>query len=191
MDNFLNMSTAEISPIVENEDFWVAEARRNPRAFAHLYDAYVQPVYRYLLSKTGKPQEAEDLTAQTFLAALQGLPRYRHRGQFAAWLFSIARNKAADYYRHRKEEQTLEEIENRIVDTGWMQGVVKTERELDLSAIIQQLPEKEQELLRLRFVAQMRFREMATLLGKKEDTVKKMVYRLLARLERQMEDYRE
>ncbi|HEY4579705.1 MAG TPA: sigma factor [Candidatus Acidoferrales bacterium] len=62
----------------------VESARCDPAAFAGLYDRYVQPVYRYVRSRVGGAQEAEDLTAQTFLAALESLPRYRHTGRFAA-----------------------------------------------------------------------------------------------------------
>ena len=54
-------------------------------------------VYRYLLVRAGDVHDAQDLTAQTFLAALEGIAGYRGRGDFAAWLLGIARRKAADH----------------------------------------------------------------------------------------------
>jgi RNA polymerase sigma-70 factor (ECF subfamily) len=191
MDESMRISVSEIPEGQSQVDVFVAEAKSDPQAFAQLYDLYVQPVYRYLLSKIGNQQEAEDITAQTFLAALQGFPRYMHRGNFAAWLFSIARNKMADYYRRQRNHRSLEEGGGNPAGTAWMQDVIRTERALDLSELINKLPEDEQELLRLRFVAQMRFREIASLNGKNESAVKKAVYRLLARLQSQLEDYRE
>jgi RNA polymerase sigma-70 factor (ECF subfamily) len=59
----------------------------------------------------GSVPEAEDATAQTFLAALERFPKYRHDGYFASWLFSIARNKAMDYFRKQPRETSLEAAE--------------------------------------------------------------------------------
>ena len=81
----------------------VRAARHDLAAFAALYRRYVTPIYRYLYSRVGNAADAEDLTAQTFVAALEGLPGYRERGNFAAWLFTIAHNKAADH--HRQQHQ--------------------------------------------------------------------------------------
>lgn len=187
MDEIMRTTVRQDPQLNSQEDFLVAEARRSPQAFAALYDLYAQRVYRYLLSKTGNPQDAEDLTAQTFLAALQGLPKYRHHGKFAAWLFSIARNKAADHFRRLPPQVSLEDIGGENVGKTWSLGMEKSDRELDLAALIKELPDDEQEILRLRFVAEMRFREISALMGKSEGAVKKKVYRLLARLERQLE----
>ena len=96
MDEIMKIAVTETDGHPSEESALVAGAKQDPQAFAQLYDLYVQRVYRYLLSKVGNEQEAEDLTAQTFLSALQGLERYTHRGNFAAWLFSIARRKVAD-----------------------------------------------------------------------------------------------
>jgi RNA polymerase sigma-70 factor (ECF subfamily) len=62
----------------------VRAARSDPAAFAPLYRRYVTRVYRYIYSRVGNNADAEDLTAQVFLAALEGLQRYHEQGNFAA-----------------------------------------------------------------------------------------------------------
>jgi RNA polymerase sigma-70 factor (ECF subfamily) len=166
----------------------IASARQDPRKFGDLYLMYAQPIFRYLYSRMGNIPEAEDATAQTFLAALERLPKYRHDGYFASWLFSIARNKAMDYFRKRSKEASLDAAENIHADVNLLQEVIRTERTAALSKLISALPEYEQELIRLRYIAELSFAEIGHLLGQKEDTVKKSLYRLLARLKVQLED---
>jgi RNA polymerase sigma factor (sigma-70 family) len=171
----------------DDEAQQIAAAQRDPRQFNRLYDRYVQPVYRYLFSRLGNPQEAEDLTSQTFLKALEVFPRYRHNGHFAAWLFSIARSKLVDHWRAARNLGAApdETLPGEFVDP--LQQVIETERVQALRQLVAQLPEDDQELLRLRFTAGLSFGEVATLLGRSEDAVKKAVYRLLARIQNQME----
>ncbi len=160
----------------------IAAARQDPQVFGELYSLYVQPVFRYLYSRIGSLPEAEDATAQTFLAALERFPSYRHDGYFASWLFSIARNKAVDFFRRRRKETPLDDAESLPADDNLLQQVIKTERIAALSKLIGALPEEEQELIRLRYVAELSFAEIGRLFRQKEDTVKKTLYRLLARL---------
>lgn len=166
----------------------IAAAKQDPRMFEDLYLIYAQPVFRYLYNRIGSVQEAEDATAQTFLAALERLPKYRHDGYFASWLFSIARNKAMDYFRERRKEDSLDGSENIHSDDNLIQDVIRTERTTALSNLIKALPENDQEMIRLRYIAELSFAEMGHFLGRKEDTVKKSLYRLLARLKAQLED---
>jgi len=166
----------------------IAAAKQDPRMFEGLYLIYAQPVFRYLYNRIGNVQEAEDATAQTFLAALERLPKYRHDGYFASWLFSIARNKAMDYFRERSKEDSLDGSENIHSDDNLIQDVIRTERTTALSNLIKALPENDQEMIRLRYIAELSFAEMGHLFGQKEDTVKKSLYRLLARLKAQLED---
>jgi RNA polymerase sigma-70 factor (ECF subfamily) len=165
----------------------VTAARQDPGKFGEIYQLYVHRIYRYLYSRTGNTQEAEDLTAQTFLAALENLEGFREDGCFAAWLFGIARNKVADHYRRARKNFPLDEqVEGSLV-TEPLAGIIHSERASALSALIRELPEGERELLRLRYLAEMSFRDMARALKKNEDAVKKSLYRLLERLQRQLE----
>src|SRR5512145_1244886 len=88
-----------------DEPALVRAAQTDAQAFGALYDRYVQRVYRYCYYRTNSPPDAEDLTAQIFLAALEGLTRYRQDGHFAGWLFSIARKKVADFHRRTHATQ--------------------------------------------------------------------------------------
>ena len=182
----LSMTKTEAASIGEISQL-IQEARQDPLAFARLYDRFSKPIYRYLYSRVGDQIDAEDLTAQTFLTALEKLPRYRERGHFKAWLFTIARNKAVDHFRKKRPEVKLDVSEMQAGGDDLLGEVIHRERIKQLSALIRSLDQKEQELLRLRYVADLSFSEMAVLLGKRQDAVKKSLYRLQARLQSQLE----
>ena len=165
----------------------VSAARDNPAAFGQLYDRYVQSIYRYVYSRVGGTHEAEDITSQTFMTAYEALGRYRERGQFSAWLFRIARSKLNDHFRRSRREVGLEAA-GRILEREDALGTLIRAEELSrIRSLISHLDEEEQELIRLRYVADLSFAEIADLLGRREDAVKKSVYRLLARLKSQVE----
>jgi DNA-directed RNA polymerase specialized sigma24 family protein len=65
-------------------------------AFDTLYRRHLAAVYRFHMAWCGDAQQAQDLTAQTFLGALRDIRRCDARAPFTAWLFGIARHKAQD-----------------------------------------------------------------------------------------------
>jgi RNA polymerase sigma-70 factor (ECF subfamily) len=75
------------------------EARADPEAFAELYRRHVRSIYRYHLAHTGSVKDAEDLTSQTFMAALEGIRSYRGTGPYITWLIGIAARKRARFFR--------------------------------------------------------------------------------------------
>ena len=83
--------------------------------FKPLYEKWMPRIYRYFYHRVGSAQEAEELTSQVFLAVCEGLPNYRHRGYFAAWLFGIARRRAADYYRLFRSMRSIRPTRPRII----------------------------------------------------------------------------
>lgn len=187
MDSFTVETTMTPHQPTDNLPALVAEAQANPGMFAGLYDRFVQPVYRYLYRQTRNQADAEDLTAQTFLAALESLPRYQEEGHFAAWLFAIARSKAMNYFRTGQPQVPLESLEELSGEGDLLGRVVKNGELAQLSALIEALNQGERELIYLRYVADLSFSEMAVVLKKTEGAIKKALYRLQTRLQSQME----
>ncbi len=85
------------------------EARSDTEAFAELYRRHVTRVYRYHMAHTGNVKDAEDLTSQTFMAALESIRSFRGSGSFAAWIMGIASHKRLLFFRnHRHAELPLD-----------------------------------------------------------------------------------
>lgn len=167
----------------------VRQAQKDLTQFAVLYDRYVQRVYRFLLARTADVDEAEDLTSQTFLTAMQKLPSYRSNGYFLAWLLSIARNKQVDAFRKNQRRDFVELNENMMeIHQDLMNDIIQKERRQVLKQILSDLPEEDKELLALRLPAEMSFAEMGVYLHKNGESVKKAYYRLLERIKTKMED---
>jgi RNA polymerase sigma-70 factor (ECF subfamily) len=86
------------------------QAFHDVEAFAELYRRNLTRVYRYHMAHVGNARDAEDLTSQTFMAALEGIRSFRGSGSFAAWLFGIAFKKRLMFFRRlgTRPEVTLE-----------------------------------------------------------------------------------
>ncbi len=178
----------EMEPSHTSDEELVAHARHDPAAVSALYRRYLERVYRYLVARTGNPAEAEDLTSQVFLAVIESLPRYHEQGQFAAWLFAIARRKANDFYRRRRPQTSLEEAFYLPSSSGEpLSAAIQADEQQRLHILIAGLREEERELLRLRFAARLSFSEIAAVLNRRQSAVKMSLYRLLERIQRQLE----
>src|SRR3954449_11379141 len=70
-------------------------------ALEHAYSRYVVPIYRFLYSRLGNQEEAEDLTSDVFLKAVRQLEPSRDDASVQAWLYQVARTTLADYWRRR------------------------------------------------------------------------------------------
>jgi RNA polymerase sigma-70 factor, ECF subfamily len=187
MTTSLRQSIARWRRPVDEDAAPIAESKNNPAAFSVLYDRYVQSIYRYHYYRTGSAPEAEDLTSQTFLAALEALPRYQHQGNFAAWLFRIARGKVIDTMRRQQNQKPLNETYPAPI-ADLLTQTVHSDEVARLSVLIHALDEDGQELIRLRYTAELPFAQIAAILSSNENTVKKSLYRVMARLQSQMED---
>jgi RNA polymerase sigma-70 factor (ECF subfamily) len=169
-----------------DEALLIEAAQHDPAAIAPLYRRYVTPVFRYLYSRVGNVLDAEDLTSQVFLEALQGLSRYQHRGYFAAWLFTIARRRAANHYRRQPAlvdwDDSLMPSSQASAEADPLSQAIHSAALEQLRVLIAKLDERDLELLRLRYSAGLTFAQIAAALGRSQGAVKMAMQRLLARL---------
>lgn len=155
-------------------------APTEPAAFTELYRRHLQRVYAYHFARTGNVHDAQDLTSQTFMAALENIERYRGSGAFAAWLLGIARNKVVDYYRSRRPLTPLEEVlEIPHPDPPIEEA---TNHRLQLSEIaqaLQQLSPDRAEAITLRIFGGLSCAEAGRVMSRSEAAVKMLVHRAL------------
>lgn len=169
----------------------VQQARQDPAAFGALYEHYVERIYAYIYHRVNNVQDAEDLTARTFYRALDHLDRYEDRGApFAAWLFRIAHNLIANWYRERSRRRFLS-LDNLW---GYSRGGDSPEQQLEQSethaalwSAINRLPEERRKLLQFKFGEQMSNLEIGALLNKSESAIKSLYFRTLAALRQDLE----
>jgi RNA polymerase sigma-70 factor (ECF subfamily) len=179
--------SAAISLPVADDSAFVREAASDPARFGTLYRHYVDDLYRYLLSRCGDETDAEDLVAETFLAAFRAARAYRGTGPVKAWLVGIARHKAADAHRGKRVHLALDaafELADPVRTDDLALQRVELARVL---AMTERLAPDRAEALRLRFFADLECDEIAPLLGRSEAAVKMLVHRALTDLRELLE----
>lgn len=145
-------------------------------------------VYNFFRYRIGDSPEAEDLTSATFEKAWARRKLYQHdRAAFSTWLISIARNLAIDYYRKHLQIISIEQIELASEAPG-MEKQIQVKQDLDrLGKLLAILPEREQELVALKYGADLNNRQIATLTGLTESNVGSILHRVVSKLRNQWE----
>ncbi|MEX0682022.1 MAG: RNA polymerase sigma factor [Dehalococcoidia bacterium] len=175
-----------------SDEALVLAARERPADFGLLYERYLPRVYRYLVARTGLRDEAADLTQTAFLKAFDALPHYAPRkGTFAAWLFRIARNAAADAHRKRRPTVAWDGLPEALTATNGAspEAIAEKRERLDrLRHLLLGVDADKRELLALRFASDLSSREIAHVVGKSESAVKKQLTRTIATLKEYYHD---
>jgi RNA polymerase sigma-70 factor, ECF subfamily len=149
-----------------------------------LYEEQLTTIYRYIYSKVGNREEAEDLTSQVFIKAIRGIDTARQSHSVQSWLFHVARTTVADHWRafYHIRVQSLDDL----LSTGWERGaeethetVQSTEPEERVKRILSRLPERYQDVLTCRFLLNYSIHETAIKMGLTEANVKVLQFRAL------------
>jgi len=157
-------------------------------SFESRYLEFVDKVYWYILLKVRNMPEAEDLTSQTFLKAYQSYSSLRDQDSFAPWIFKIAHNLSMDYFRHSRHHSG-EDPEGLLMEQDdLLSNVIDAELSRQIQTEIKKLSNEEQDLLDLRFVAQLTFKEIASVLQRNESTIKKQYYKTIVHLRNKLEE---
>lgn len=153
-------------------------------AFDDLYEQYYARVYAYLRFRVGSTEVAEDLVSQVFERALTHLADLQSTAAAGAWLFRIARNCAIDHFRRQRPTASLDTLidSSHPRDCSPEEVILAQEERARLLLHLKRLPEREREVIGLKFVACLQNREIARVLNMPEGTVGSLLHRTLARL---------
>ena len=165
-----------------------ADRSPDPRArFEAIYDEHVTAIHRFVYARVGNRPDAEDLTGQVFMRAVEQLDVDRPAAQISAWLYRVAQNAVADYWRafYRLPQVGVEQVPG-----AWEPVMPQPSPHADADAdraasavrrLLKRLPDQYARVLELRFLQRLSVAETATRLGVSQGNAKVLQYRALRR----------
>jgi len=174
---------------VQGEESLVRRAQNNDQeAFARLYEEYFDKIYRYLALRVGNEMEAEDMTQQVFLNALQSISSFRWKGvPFSAWLYRIAHNQAVDHLRKKTKRPSVPLDESLISSGDNPHSTAELKMNIEqLLVAAKRLTEAQREVISLRFTSELSIAKVAKVMGKSEGAVKALQHSAIVALRRTM-----
>ncbi|MBI5301707.1 MAG: sigma-70 family RNA polymerase sigma factor [Chloroflexi bacterium] len=174
----------------ESEEQLIERAKRDPDAFGVLYEQNVDRIFSYIVYRVGDAREAEDLTARVFFRALARIRDYRQRGiPFIAWLYRIAHNLVANWYRDTSRRRDIR-LDDAVMVAEKHAGpehlAERNDQARALLDVIRRLPEERQQVLILKYVEGLSNAEIAQVMGRSEGAIKSLYHRTLLELRDQM-----
>ena len=167
-------------------------AKRDRQAFGKLYDLYVDKIYKYIFYKSGRTDEAEDLTAQVFLKAWEAIGNYRWEGYpFSTWLYRIAHNMMIDYYRTHRETFPLDTARTKESTIDPFQAAERASSSEQIREALKHLTNDQQRVITLRFLEGYSTAEVAAIMEKDPDAIRALQHRALRALQPWLADERE
>ncbi|MEG6523047.1 RNA polymerase sigma factor [Desulfotomaculum sp. 1211_IL3151] len=177
--------------MLTNEANLVSRAAQDTSAFVELYDFYFPRIYNYIRFRVGDPDVADDLTSQVFERVVHRLKDYQENlGSFAAWIFTIAHNRVTDHYREKQRRSTvsLEAVQEIAADSDVEKDAITTEIKKHLRQALNQLADRERNIISLKFWSGLTNRRIAQLTGISENNVAIILYRSMRKLRAELQD---
>lgn len=168
-----------------------AALRFDPKALAQIYDLYSPELYRYATRFLGDPTVAEDCIAETFSRFLKAIRAKRGpKDYLKAYLYRIAHNWIADYYRRTPDVAELKETFP-DPDNALEQKVGLRMRQAQVRKAMQQLTPDQQQVIALKYFEDWKNEEIAQAVKKPVGAVKSLQHRALTRLKKYLESKEE
>ena len=171
--------------------------QRDSSALETLYDRYVRPVYSLVLRIAQHPSSAEEIVQDVFLQPWRSADRFQiARGPLEPWLFTMARNRALDFLRLKREKQRRrEDSDSDVFPSAVFRpdpegGIDEARRAERVRALMTSLPEAQRRAIELAFFEGMSHSEIAATMGEALGTVKSWIRGGLMRLREALEGAR-
>lgn len=174
-------------------------------AFAVLVRRHQRPAYHFALRHLRTPELAQDVVQEAFVRVVQNAPEFKHEARFTTWLYTILRNLCIDHLRKRalRKHPSLDEpapgsedgpsLGERTADAhaNVEREATATELRARIAAAVDALPDDQRDVFLMREVANLPFKEIATVMGVPENTVKSRMRYALERMQQALAEYEE
>ncbi|MEJ6617516.1 MAG: RNA polymerase sigma factor [Crocinitomicaceae bacterium] len=162
-------------------------AKKKRSDFGLLYEKYFDQIFRFVFKKLGGMEDtAGDITQLVFMKAMANLDKYEDRGfPFSSWLYRIAQNEVALFFRGEKKNYSVPIDENRITELATEADIgskMSVEQQEELVEMLNGLEEGQLEIIELRFFQELSFKEIAEIYTITESNAKMRVYRILKKI---------
>lgn len=160
----------------------VEEAKKlEPDALAKLCEYFYPKIYRYVFYRVHKPEEAEDLTGDVCVRAVEAMGK--QKGSFTVWLYRIAANLIIDHYRKQAVRQEVALTEEALqIPNGQPDELEKALTQEQVRKALQKLTGEQQQIIVLKFIEGYDNPEIAEMLSKSVGAIKGLQFRALAAL---------
>jgi RNA polymerase sigma-70 factor, ECF subfamily len=168
-----------------DERILIEQAKRDRRRFGELYELHFERVYAFIGRRVRDRAAVQDLTADVFRKALEGLDRFEWRGApFAGWLFRIASNTIANHRQRAAIEKTGSDLD---AERGSAPSASDSiEKRAALYRFVRDLPDDQRSVIQMRFAEEKGIGEIAEAMGRTEGAVKQLQYRAIQSLRERM-----
>ncbi len=152
---------------INYDDYIDKLIQKDNDAFKIVYDHTKRGVFSIIISLVRNKTVTEDLMQDTYIKMIQKIRQYQRGRNFNAWLMQIAKNTALDYLRKSKNEMLYDPQEQAYIHDS-LSTAGKTYDVLDL---VKSLNEEEKQIVLLRAVAELKFKDIAKIVDKPLGTV--------------------
>ncbi|MFA6160988.1 MAG: RNA polymerase sigma factor [Patescibacteria group bacterium] len=179
-----------MTQLVDRYLLYRIRAKRDAEAFAKIYDRHVDIIYRFVVFKLPRKEDAQDVTAEVFTRLWQYVQQPKAIKNIRALLYQIARNLVADFYRNKEKEPDIQEADVTFedetasnvsyTDSGRSSEIIEARGEMSIVlAQMEKLKEDYRDVLALRLIDELSFDEIAVILGKQVGHVRVIYHRAL------------
>jgi RNA polymerase sigma-70 factor (ECF subfamily) len=189
-----------------DEALMIRYQRGEEGALAILVRRHQTPLFNFALRQIGAQPLAEDIVQEAFIRVVTNAADFKHQGRFSTWVYTIVKNLCTDHHRKQvlRKASSLDEatpgkngdgptLGERTEDPSASIERKATSHELTvkIAAAVDHLPDDQREVFVLREVSNLPFKDIATITGVSENTVKSRMRYALERLQEALSDYEE
>ena len=171
------------------ENSYVEASKKDPAKFEYLYNKYHEQIFRYAWQRMDDKDLAFDVTSQVFMKALSNIHKYQFRGvPFASWLYRIAKSELYQSFKESNAKRTVNIETTHVYEI--MSEIDEDDNEALKAQLIKEiaaLPEKDLQLIELRYFEKRSYREIGQIIGLTENNAKVRAYRVLRKLQKRFQ----